>query len=79
MTAPVISSLQNPRIKELVRLRERRDRDEAGLFLIEGYREITRALEKKIPLREVFFSAAWFLGENEAALLAAAEAAGRLA
>lgn len=76
MPPPVITSLQNPRLKELVRLRERRDRDEAGLFLIEGYRAITRALEKKLPLRDVYFSPPWFLGENEPALLAAAAAAG---
>ena len=41
-----ISSLQNPRLKRLVRLRDRRPRDEEGDFLIEGYREIRRALER---------------------------------
>jgi TrmH family RNA methyltransferase len=71
-----ISSLQNPRVKQLVKLRDRRPRDEAGVFLVEGYREIRRALEKRVPLRELYFSPAWFLGENEPALLAAAEAAG---
>jgi len=71
-----ISSLQNPRIKHLVKLRDRRPRDEAGVFLVEGYREIRRALEKKIALVEVYFSPEWFLGENEPALLASAEAAG---
>ncbi len=76
MAAEKISSLQNPRIKQLVRLRERRERDEAGKFLVEGYREIRRALEKKIPLLELYFSADWFLGENEPALIAAAAASG---
>jgi len=71
-----ITSLQNPRIKQLVKLRDRRPRDEAGVFLVEGYREIRRALEKKIPLRELYFSPDWFLGENEPALIAEAEAAG---
>lgn len=71
-----ISSLQNPRIKTLVRLRDRRPREEAGVFLIEGYREVRRALEKKIPLQELYYSPAWFLGENEPALIAAAAAAG---
>jgi TrmH family RNA methyltransferase len=76
MPAEKITSLQNPRIKQLVRLRDRRPRDEAGVFLVEGYREIRRALEKKIPLRELYFAPEWFLGENEPALLAQAEAAG---
>jgi TrmH family RNA methyltransferase len=71
-----ITSLQNPRIKQLVKLRDRRPRDEAGVFLVEGYREIRRALEKAIPLRELYFSPDWFLGENEPALLASAEAQG---
>ena len=77
MASPeIITSLQNPRLKELVKLRDRRPRDEAGVFLIEGYREIRRALEKGIVLHELYFSPGWFLGENEPALLAQAEAAG---
>jgi RNA methyltransferase, TrmH family len=76
VAAEKISSLQNPRVKQLVKLRDRRPRDEAGVFLVEGYREIHRALEKAVPLRELYFSPAWFLGANEPALLASAEAAG---
>lgn len=71
-----ITSLQNPRVKQLVKLRERRSRDGAGVFPVEGYREIRRALEKDVPLRELYFCPGWFLGENEPALLARAEAAG---
>jgi len=71
-----ISSLQNPRVKQLVRLRERRERDDAGLFLIEGYREVRRALEKTVRLQELYFCPAWFLGENEPAVIAQAAAAG---
>ncbi len=71
-----ITSLQNPRLKQLVKLRDRRPRDEAGVFLVEGYRQIRRALEKGIPLTEVYFCPDWYLGENEPALLAQAEAAG---
>ena len=72
----VISSLQNPRVKQLVRLRDRRPRDEAGVFLVEGYREIRRALEKGIRLTELYHCPDWYLGENEPALLAQAAAAG---
>jgi TrmH family RNA methyltransferase len=71
-----ITSLQNPRLKELVRLRDRRPRDEAGVFLVEGYREIRRALEKRVPLQELYVSPEWFLGENEPALIAEAQAQG---
>ena len=71
-----ITSLQNPRIKHLVKLRDRRPRDEAGVFLVEGYRQIRRALEKGVSLTELYFAPDWYLGENEPALLAQAEAAG---
>lgn len=71
-----ITSLQNPRVKQLVKLRDRRPRDEAGMFLVEGYREIRRALEKRVKLQEIYFSPAWFLGENEPALIEQAQAAG---
>ncbi len=59
-----------------MRLRERRERDEAGVFLIEGYREIRRALEKGVSPKEFYFSPDWFLGENEPALIEQARAVG---
>lgn len=71
-----ITSLQNPRVKQLVKLRDRRDRDDAGLFLVEGYREVRRALEKNIRLTELYFCPEWFLGENEPALIDQAKQAG---
>jgi TrmH family RNA methyltransferase len=76
MQAEKITSLQNPRVKHLVKLRDRRPRDEAGVFLVEGYRQIRRALEKDIALSELYFSPDWFLGENEPALIERAAAAG---
>jgi TrmH family RNA methyltransferase len=71
-----ITSLQNPRVKQLVKLRDRRDRDDAGLFLVEGYREVRRALEKGVRLNELYFCPDWFLGENEPALIDQAQQAG---
>jgi TrmH family RNA methyltransferase len=71
-----ITSLQNPRLKQLVRLRDRRPRDEAGVFLIEGYRELRRALEKGLRPTELYFAPDWFLGDNELALIGHAGAAG---
>lgn len=74
--AEKITSLQNPRIKQLVKLRDRRPRDEAGVFLVEGYREVRRALEKGVKLMELYYSPEWFLGENEPALIEQAAASG---
>jgi RNA methyltransferase, TrmH family len=73
---PAITSKQNPRVKTLAKLRDRRDRDKAGVFLIEGYRAINRALEKNIPLTELYFSPDWFLGKNEPALIEHAKQTG---
>lgn len=78
MAVEKITSLQNPRVKQLVKLRDRRPRDEAGVFMVEGYRQICRALEKKVALQELYFCPDWYLGENEPALIAEAEAAGAL-
>ena len=71
-----ITSPQNPRLKQLVKLRDRRPRDEAGLFLIEGYRELKRALAAGVKPRELYCSPDWFLGENEPALIDGAQRAG---
>src|SRR5271165_2662988 len=76
MAVEIITSLKNPRLKRLVRLRDRRPRDEEQAFLVEGYREVRRALEKKVPLDELYYSPGWFLGENEPALLAEASSSG---
>jgi len=72
----LITSKQNSRVKNLVALRDRRDRDKAGLFLVEGYREVSRALQKNIPIKELYYCSGWFLGENEHDLIAQAKAAG---
>lgn len=71
-----ITSLQNPRVKNLVKLRDRGPRDAQGVFLVEGYRAITRALERGVRPRELYFCREWFLGANEDAVLAAAREAG---
>ncbi|MEX1042743.1 MAG: TrmH family RNA methyltransferase [Pirellulaceae bacterium] len=53
-----INSLQNSRIKDAVRLRNRRERRSSGRTLIDGVRELTRALACDFPVTEVFFSEA---------------------
>jgi len=50
-----IASTQNPRIKNVVKLMNRKERDATKQFLIEGLREIERALANKFPLISLFF------------------------
>ncbi len=73
---PLVTSSSNPRVKALVRLRNRRHRDGTGRFLVEGYRELARALEAQIELEELYYCPPLFLGENEPGLLERAEVAG---
>ena len=40
-----LTSLANPRVKAATALRERRERDQTGLTLIDGARELRRALD----------------------------------
>ena len=54
MSLPTITSLQNPRVKEAVQLRDRKGREQQGRILIEGVREIGRALEAGVNITEAF-------------------------
>lgn len=54
MAQPTITSLQNPRVKEAVKLRDRKGREQQGRILIEGVREIGRALEAGVDIPEAF-------------------------
>lgn len=65
----ILTSLQNPRVKGLIRLRDRRERDETGLFIIEGYRELLRAVDAGHPVDTLYTCPKLFLGTNEQALI----------
>lgn len=52
--AEVVTSLQNPQLKRLVRLRTRREREAEGVILVEGARELSRAVEAGVELRELY-------------------------
>ncbi len=71
--ALLISSCENSLVKQAVHLRERHWRDKLDLFLIEGYREILRAVENGWQLSHLLFCPELFLGSNEQALIAAAQ------
>ena len=76
MSESKITSMQNARVKHLVRLRTRRHRDAEGLFTIEGYRELARAVSAGVEIIEVGYCPSLFLGSNEQTLLEAAESGG---
>lgn len=65
----IITSLQNPQVKQLVKLRNRRERDRANLYLIEGYRELLRAMQQKAKIETIYFCPELFLGTSENSLL----------
>jgi TrmH family RNA methyltransferase len=50
----VITSLENPRVREVVRLRKARERRREGVFIAEGVREVERALAAGLVLRQIF-------------------------
>lgn len=72
----LITSAQNPRIKRAVKMRDRRERDESGCFLIEGYRELLRAVDAGVAVETLFICHRLFLGTNERSLISRAEKAG---
>lgn len=65
----LLTSLQNPKVKQAVRLRDRKERDETDKFLIEGYRELFRYVGSGGRPLELFFCPELFLGSNENALI----------
>lgn len=71
-----ITSAANERIKRTARLRDRADRDAARQVLVEGYREVRRALEGGWRIRELFFCRPLFLGTHEGDLMERCRASG---
>lgn len=55
MISPIeISSQQNPQVKRVIRLRQERFRKKAGKVLIDGRREIRRAVENGYVIDEIY-------------------------
>ncbi|MBI3462011.1 MAG: RNA methyltransferase [Planctomycetes bacterium] len=50
----MISSLQNRHVKQAIKLRDRRQRQKQGRFLINGGRELLRAIQAGVPLAQAF-------------------------
>jgi RNA methyltransferase, TrmH family len=63
----VITSVDNPRIKDVVRLRKGRERRRTGLFVAEGPREVERAAAAGLNVVATYFAPAlieWPVGEE---------------
>ena len=75
-TSTKITSLQNPRIKDVIKLRKRPSRDEQDLLLIEGYRELKRGMDNHIKPQTLFYCLDLFQGKNEGPLIERCEKAG---
>jgi RNA methyltransferase, TrmH family len=51
---PLLTSLANPRVRAAAALRDRRERDRSGLTLVDGARELRRALDAGVDVVEAF-------------------------
>ena len=70
MFKETITSLTNVAIKQAVALRDAKNRREHGLTLIDGVREIERALLAKIKLERVFVCPSFLAGREAEKILA---------
>ena len=63
----LIESVQNPRVKATVKLRKAKVRNESGRTVVEGFREIQRAVESKWRFLELYYCPELYLkgGEDE--------------
>jgi len=61
----IITSLKNQKVGEALKLMERRSREETGLFLIEGVKELSLALKSGIKLFRLFYCEELFKGDEE--------------
>jgi RNA methyltransferase, TrmH family len=71
-----ISSPSNPRVRAAARLRDRRERTARGLTIIDGVREIGRAIDAGVAIEEVFLCRPLLSEGAGTALLERLEAAG---
>ncbi|HEY4784592.1 MAG TPA: RNA methyltransferase [Bacteroidales bacterium] len=64
-----ITSLQNPRIKNIVHLSKARERREQNLMVVEGFRETFMAFQSGFEIKELYFSKETNLHPDTAKLL----------
>ena len=65
----MLTSLRNPRVKDVVRLRNRRHRNRQRRFVIEGHRQLAHAAEAGFPVQTIFYCEELFAGRGEGDLV----------
>jgi TrmH family RNA methyltransferase len=68
-TLPILTSFANPRVRAAVALRDRRARERTGLTLVDGSRELRRALDAGVEVVEVFVCEPLLAGPDARAAL----------
>jgi TrmH family RNA methyltransferase len=71
---PDLTSTANSRVKAVAKLRDRRERERTGLTIVDGAREVRRALEAGAAVDEAFVCTPLLQGEDARAALDALEA-----
>lgn len=72
----ILTSAQNPKIKHVIALRERRERDRSGLMRVEGYEEVSLAFASGVAPRSLFLCPALFRTPEQWELVDRLRAAG---
>ena len=76
MTAMDLTSTANPGVKAVAKLRDRRERDRTGLTVVDGAREVRRALEAGALIEEAFVCVPLLGGEDARAAFGQLETRG---
>lgn len=66
---PLITSGANSRVRAAIGLRDRRERDRAGLTIVDGAREVRRAMAADVDVVEVFVCESLLAGVDARAVL----------
>ena len=72
----MLTSLRNPRVKDIVRLRNRRHREREGRFVIEGRRELACAAAAGFAVQTIFHCEDFYAHRDEDRLVGRLAAAG---
>ena len=75
-TPPDLTSRANPRVAAVAALRDRRERDRQGLTIVDGAREVRRAIDAGVEVVEVFVCEPLLAGPDARAAIDALEQAG---
>lgn len=72
-SSDIITSTKNPKVGDAIRLRDRRHRDQTGLMLIEGVKELALAIKGDVRINILFYCEELFKGAEEDKIVKAAE------